>query len=92
MRMTIDIDCTPEEARRLFGMPDVSPINDIIVAEMKKQAKEKIESLADPEQLVNQFVNMGGKGFEQFQQMMMSAMAGSAGAKTGSGTKTDDKT
>lgn len=81
MRMTIDIDCTPEEARRLFGMPDVSPINEMIMKEMQKQAKEKLDTLANPEMVMDQFMNMGGKGFEQFQQMMMSAMAGTTDAK-----------
>ncbi len=75
MRMTIDIDCTPEEARRLFGMPDISSVNDMIVEEMNRKARENLDSLADPERLVDQWMNVGGKGFEQFQQMMQSMSA-----------------
>ncbi len=84
MRMTIDIDCTPEEARRLFGLPDVSAVNEMIVAEMNRQAKENLENLGNPETLMNQWMNAGGKGFEQFQQMMASAMANSSKSDAGS--------
>ena len=78
MRMTIDIDCTPEEARRLFGMPDVSPINEMVVDEMTRKAKENLDTLADPERFVAQWMAVTGKGFEQFQQMMTGAMGASS--------------
>ena len=28
MKVTLDIDCTPEEARRAVGLPDLSPLHD----------------------------------------------------------------
>ena len=28
MKVTIDIECTPEEARRAAGLPDLSPIHE----------------------------------------------------------------
>lgn len=78
MRMTIDIDLTPQEARAFFGMPDVEPLNEMIVAEMMTRAKENIDTLADPERLVAQCISMGGKGLEQFQSLMAAAMGGAA--------------
>lgn len=80
MRLTINIDCTPEEARAFFGMPDVEPLNDMIVAEMTRRAKENIDTLADPERFFAQMMNMGGKSFEQFQSMMGAAMGGAPAA------------
>ena len=74
MRMTINIDCSPEEARRFLGLPDISPINDMIVEEMGRQAKENISTLGDPERFVSQWFAAGGKSLEQFQQMMAKAM------------------
>lgn len=82
MKMTIDIDCTPEEARRLFGLPDVSGINDMIVDEMAKRAKDNIETLADPERFIAQWMDVSGKGFEQFQNLMTAAMSNAAKADT----------
>lgn len=80
MRLTINIDCTPQEARAFFGMPDVEPLNDMIVTEMTRRAKENIDTLADPERFFAQMMNMGGKSFEQFQSMM-GAAAGTAKKK-----------
>ena len=28
MKVTLDIDCTPEEARRAVGLPDLSPLHE----------------------------------------------------------------
>ena len=78
MKLTINIDCTPQEARTFFGMPDVEPLNDMIVKEMTSQAKENIETLADPERLMATWINMSGKGIESFQQLMAATMAGMA--------------
>ena len=80
MRLTINIDCTPEEARAFFGMPNVEPMNEMIIEEMTKRAKENMETLADPDRFFAQMMAMGGKGFEQFQNLMGAAMAAGAGA------------
>ena len=81
MKFTINIDCTPQEARSFFGMPDVEPLNKMIVDEMSRRAKENMDTLADPERLIAAWVNMGGKGLEQFQNLMGAAMAGGGGKK-----------
>ena len=81
MKFTINIDCTPQEARAFFGMPDVEPLNDMVINEMTRRAKENMDTLADPERLVQAWVNMGGKGMEQFQAMMGAAMSGAMGKK-----------
>lgn len=35
MKVSIDIDCTPEEARRFLGLPDLSAVHDAYVDKMK---------------------------------------------------------
>lgn len=80
MRLTINIDCTPEEARAFFGMPNVEPLNAMVVDEMTKRAQENMETLADPERFFTQMMLMGGKGLEQFQSLMGAAMGGAQGA------------
>jgi hypothetical protein len=87
MRLTINIDCTPEEARAFFGMPNVEPMNEMIVAEMTRRAKENLDTLADPDRFMAQMMTMGGKGFEQFQNLMGAAMAGGMGAPGGTAKK-----
>lgn len=81
MKLTINIDVTPQEARAFFGMPDVEPLNKMVVDEMTKRAKNNLDTLADPERLVASWVNMGGKGMEQFQNLMGAAMSSAMSGK-----------
>lgn len=76
MRLTVNIDCTPEEARAFFGMPNVAPLNDMVVTEMTRRAKENLDTLADPERFMAQMMTLSGKGFEHFQNLMGAAMTG----------------
>ena len=39
MKVNVEIDCTPEEARRFLGFPDVSKANDVYVETMAKAMK-----------------------------------------------------
>ena len=35
MKITVDIDCTPEEARHFFGLPDVKPMQDALMQQIQ---------------------------------------------------------
>ena len=35
MKVTINVDCTPEEARSFFGLPDVAPMQEVILNEVR---------------------------------------------------------
>ncbi len=74
MKITVNLDVTPQEARAFFGMPDVEPMNKMVMKEMEKRAKDSMDTLADPERLVAAWINMGGKGVEGFQALMGAAM------------------
>lgn len=80
MKLTINIDCTPQEARTFFGMPDLEPMNEMIVQEMAKRAKENMDTLADPERFMAQWIAMSGKGLEGFQHLMGAAMGAAPAA------------
>jgi hypothetical protein len=76
MRLTINIDVTPQEARTFFGMPDVEPLNAMVVAEMTRRAKDQKDTLADPERMVAQWVQMSGKGMDALSGLFGAAMSG----------------
>jgi len=79
MKLTIDIDCTPQEARQFMGLPDVEALNEMVVAEMTERAKAEMETLADPEKYMARALGMTGKGMEAMQAMMAAAMSGKKG-------------
>ena len=72
MKVTIDIECTPQEARVFMGLPDMSPLNDHMVAEMQKRIDANINAL-NPEEMIKSWFSMGGQAQEQFMKIMTSA-------------------
>ena len=82
MKMTIEIDCTPVEARAFFGLPDVTPVNQHMVDEMKRRLDANIAML-EPGELLRSWMAFGGQATEQFQKLMTAA---AAGAMSGSGS------
>ena len=36
MKLTVDVDCTPEEARRFIGLPDLSPVHQAYIEKMQR--------------------------------------------------------
>ena len=40
MKITVDVDCTPEEARRFMGLPDLSPVHAAYVERMTRAVSE----------------------------------------------------
>ena len=58
MKMTIEVDCSPEEARRFLGLPDVSALNDHLVSEMSKRIDANINML-NPEDFMKNWMSIG---------------------------------
>lgn len=42
MKVSVDVDCTPEEARRLMGLPDLSSVHEAYVEKMRKAVTEGV--------------------------------------------------
>ncbi|ASJ73523.1 DUF6489 family protein [Granulosicoccus antarcticus] len=58
MKISIDIDCTPEEARQFLGLPDIKPMQDAWLAEMKKKMLADMENFT-PATLVESWMATG---------------------------------
>ena len=72
MKMTIEIDCTPLEARTFLGLPDVSVLNDHLVQEMKTRMDTNMAML-QPDELMKNWMAFGGQATEQFRKLMTAA-------------------
>ena len=40
MKVSVDVDCTPEEARRFLGLPDLTAVHEAYVAKLKNAVTE----------------------------------------------------
>jgi hypothetical protein len=82
MKLNIEVDCTPAEARAFLGLPDVTSLNDHLVGEMKKRMDANI-AMAAPEELMKNWMAFGGQASEQFMKMMTAASSGLGSPKSG---------
>ena len=55
MKVTVDFDCTPEEARRFMGLPDLTPVHEIYIERMKRAVTEGVT----PEYFTDMMRNWG---------------------------------
>ncbi|MCW9034552.1 MAG: DUF6489 family protein [Rhodospirillales bacterium] len=67
MKITVDVDCTPEEARTFLGLPDVKTIQDAMMKEMADKVKANMSSM-DPESLMKMWMPMGVESLDQIQK------------------------
>lgn len=79
MKVNVEIDCTPEEARAFLGLPNVAPLNDHLVAEMQRRMDENMARL-QPEELMRFWTAWGAQAQDQFRRLMATAAAGGAGS------------
>lgn len=83
MKVNVEVECTPEEARRFLGLPDVSTANAAYVEAVVKAMKGE-SSLEQLNGYVRQLAPMGEIGLKMFQNLMeQGAGAAMAGFKTG---------
>lgn len=80
MKISFDIDCTPDELRGFFGLPEVKPLQERLLKEAEEQMRANLKAL-DPETMLKTWLPAGLKGFEQLQDMFLNRMAGGAGGK-----------
>ncbi|MBZ6377623.1 hypothetical protein B5C34_03980 [Pacificimonas flava] len=72
MKVNVEIDCTPEEARRFFGLPDLGPVHEAYVARMTRFAEDGMTS-ADVEKAMQGWMGSVG-GLADMQRAMFSAL------------------
>jgi Family of unknown function (DUF6489) len=74
MKVSIDIDCTPEEARVFLGLPDVKPMQEEVMRELQDRMAANIRAMS-PEEMIRTWLPAGLAGLEQMQQLF-TRMAG----------------
>jgi Family of unknown function (DUF6489) len=83
VNINVSVDCTPDEARRFLGLPDVTKVNEAYVDAMSK-AMQGAGSLEQMQEMAKTIAPMGQFGLKMFQQLMESgaAMSGMTGGTT----------
>ena len=69
MKITVDVDCSPEEARRFMGLPDLAPVHDAYIAQMLDAVKTGGVSSDALESMLKSWMPMGEAGVKLWQQL-----------------------
>ncbi|MFL6690576.1 MAG: DUF6489 family protein [Alphaproteobacteria bacterium] len=80
MKINIELEMTPEEARRLMGLPDVTALQSEMLEEMRRRMKAAVDT-SDPQALLKAWMPLGAQGFEQFQKFLWDSAARATGKK-----------
>jgi hypothetical protein len=74
MKVTVNVDCTPEEARAFFGLPDVVPLQEAVMKEVQEQMMKNMAAM-DVETLMRVWLPKSIEGFDQIQKAFWSGMS-----------------
>ena len=69
MKITVDVECTPEEARRFMGLPDMAPVHEAYLSHVRTA----IEQGVTPDMvqsLMRTWSPMGEAGMTMWRQMI----------------------
>ncbi len=68
MKVTVNVDCTPEEARSFMGLPDVQPMQQAVMAELEQRMIANIRAMT-PDAMIQTWMPAGLQGAENLQKM-----------------------
>ena len=74
MKVNVEIECEPAEARAFLGLPNVEPLNDHLVGEMKKRMDANMSAM-QPDELMKSWTSFGLQAQDQFRRLMETATA-----------------
>jgi hypothetical protein len=76
MKVTVEVDCTPEEARRFLGLPDVLHMQQAAMEKLQQRMESAVEATA-PEALLKAWMPIAPDQMQQAFAQLFGAFGGS---------------
>ena len=83
MKIRWEVDLTPEEAREIFGLPDVKPVQAVVMAKMEKRLTDAIDSFG-PETIIQSWFSTIPQGADAMRNLLTGFLNLAASKKGGS--------
>ena len=80
MKITMNVECTPEEARTFLGLPDVKPMQAEMLKEVQNRMSASLKAM-DPEAVLKNWLPATLQGYQQLQELFLSQLGPARGAK-----------
>lgn len=71
MKITVNVDCTPDEARTFLGLPDVKRLQESLLKEVQDRLTANLQAM-DPAEMLKTWLPASLEGFKQWQEMFLS--------------------
>ena len=89
MKVNVEVNCTPEEARAFFGLPDLGPMQQRVMGEIEDRLRSSLNAM-NPETIFKTWLPASMQGMDQMQQMQQAFWSQLANiATSSSGGKKD---
>ncbi len=75
MKVTVEVDCTPLEARQFLGLPNLEPMQDAVMAQIEKKMLAEMERFS-PESVMKTWFSLLPQNAERVQEMFANLMQG----------------
>ena len=69
MKVNVEIDCTPDEARRFLGLPDVSMVQSAVLARIEQRMLEAADGFA-PEAMLRNWLSLFPQSGERMGELL----------------------
>lgn len=73
MKITMNIECTPEEARAFMGLPDVQPLQEALMSAMQERMQIGLQA-TDPSKMLQAFVPGSADSLQEMQKLFWGGM------------------
>lgn len=73
MKVTFNVECSPEEARAFLGLPDVAPMQQALMADLEQRLRDNIQGMT-PDAMLKTWMPAGLQNIEQAQKLFWSQM------------------
>lgn len=73
MKVTVNVDCTPEEARAFIGLPNIAPLQERMMKELENRMADNLQNL-DPETFMKTWLPLTMESWGEMQKMFWGQM------------------
>ena len=80
MKCHVEFECTPLEARQFFGLPDVQPMQERVLAEVERKMLGEMERFS-PDGVLKSWLSMYFQAPEQFKDAFNAMLSGMSRSK-----------
>lgn len=79
MKVTVNVECTPEEARAFLGLPNIAPLQARMMKELENRMSENLQNL-DPETFMKTWLPLTIESWGEMQKFFWNQMQAGMGS------------